>query len=162
MKKILCVLMLTFGVMFTASAQLNYQSAVGLRLTNGGGLTYKTAMGNNALEVIGYFNLGRNFNQINLTALYEITNDIPNINNLDWYYGLGLGAGLTVGSDFDDDNGISLGIDGIIGAEYTFPKVPFNVSLDWKPRIGIGKGRLFSATGTAFSIRYLLNRGGGS
>ncbi len=161
MKKILCILILTLGCMYTASAQINYKSAVGLRLTNGGGITYKTAMGNNAFEAIGYFNLGRKSNQINLSGLYEITKDIPGVNNLDWYYGLGLGVGISTGHEFDEDNGLNLGVEGIVGMEYTLPKAPFNFSLDWKPRIGIGKGPLFSATGIALSIRYVLKRNGG-
>lgn len=33
--------------------------------------------------------------------------------------------------------GLILGLDGIIGVDYTFPRSPFNLSLDWKPAVDV-------------------------
>src|SRR5947209_2653976 len=60
-----------------------YTHAVGVKIFDGGGISYKQFLnGNNAAEVIGYF-YTKGFR---LAALYEVHNDIQGIGGLKWYY----------------------------------------------------------------------------
>ncbi len=151
MKKMMMVLALVLTTSIAALAQ-NYGSAVGGRLTRGLGATYKTHIGQkgNALEGIAYFGIGGN-SYFDFTLLYEVQNDLGNAERLQWYYG----GGPSVGTYFGNDGGLLLGINGIVGLEYTF-KFPVVASLDYKPRVnlsGIGFGDF---TGLALSARYIL------
>jgi hypothetical protein len=91
--------------------------------------------------------------------LYEIHTEPFNVNNLCFFYGFGghLGSWQTVGgkSWWDDtENHSVIGIDGIIGLEYSFLKVPFSISLDWKPGFNIIGYPKFWSDELSFSIRY--------
>ena len=51
---------------------------------------------------------------------------------------------------------LAIGIDGIIGLEYTFDEVPFSISLDWKPTFNIAEHAAFLADEAGLSIRYVI------
>ncbi|NMD02520.1 MAG: hypothetical protein GYA71_04535, partial [Bacteroidales bacterium] len=49
-----------------------------------------------------------------------------------------------------------VGVDGIIGLEYSFDEIPINLSLDWKPSFSFVGYSHFFPDGAAFSIRYIF------
>jgi len=49
-----------------------------------------------------------------------------------------------------------IGIDGILGLEYNFKEIPFNIGIDWKPMIDLGGSSGFYGDGGAISIRYIF------
>ena len=98
-----------------------------------------------------------------MQGLYEINNPIQD--GFSFYYGGGLDLGIWTyannyygpgyyGHDFDDDdfyfghryNGHRAfgGLDGVIGLEYTFAKIPLNLAVDASPVL-----RLFPRVGFA-------------
>ena len=173
MKKIFYILLSFFLVIafsVDANAQLGkgsstdaYSSAIGLRFTDGTGITYKTAIGDNGnyLELIPAF---RSFDFdalfIGVTGLYEMHNDIESVDNLRWFWGPGATVGLSSTKVVDGrDNSISLGLNGIVGLDYTFANIPLNLTLDYLPSIDLSLKETdvsFHGTGFALSARYIL------
>ena len=79
---------------------------------------------------------------------------------MNWYYGLGAHIGFWDGNYTNwgtpGENYAVIGVDGIIGLEYNFSEIPFNIGLDWKPAINIIGFTGFWADGGALSIRYIF------
>ncbi len=153
MKKALITLVFGLGVI-TVQAQ-DYTSAIGLRGGWYRGLTFKHFLSDKlAFEGL----LMTRFRGINLTALLEIHNSIPEVDGLKWYYGGGAHVGYY--NSYYYSNGLDkydmlMGVDGILGLEYTFADYPFNISIDWKPTFNLfGGGYYFSGDSGALSIRY--------
>jgi hypothetical protein len=91
--------------------------------------------------------------------LYEIHNPAFDIDRLNWYYGVGGHIGFWDGKyddRFDAGNNTVIGIDGILGLEYNFKEIPFNLSLDWKPALNLVGSSGFWGDGGAISIRYIF------
>ena len=136
LKRIGLILLFLVFIKSSSFAQLTgYKSAAGFRLGNSSGITGKIGFGNKmALEGI----LTTRWSGINFTALVEIVNPLVDTPGLGWYYGGGAHLG------FWDDPGnaekntqLFIGVDGIVGMEYTFSDIPLNLSLDWKPMFNI-------------------------
>jgi hypothetical protein len=152
-----------FAFMATAfslsSMAQNYSTAAGLRLGYFNGITVKHFIsGTNALEGIASFRWGG----FALTGLYEWQKPVRGAQNLDYFLGLGGHIGFWDNNKYywyDDKRKGSftiIGIDFIAGLEYTFPAVPFNVGLDWKPAFNLIGDTHWWGDGLAFSIRYTL------
>ncbi|MFA9390119.1 MAG: hypothetical protein ACERKD_09945 [Prolixibacteraceae bacterium] len=156
MKKIILTLMVVFGLSSVNFAQ-DYNTGIGLRAGFSNGLTIKHFIGSNtALEGL----ISSRWQGIEITGLYEIQNRIPNAERLNWYIGFGGHIGSYNGDKASwGDPGTSytvLGLDGIIGLEYNFIEVPFNISLDWKPEFNVFGYSGFWGDGGALSIRYIF------
>ena len=133
------------------------------------GTTYRTALGvkfypaaisikhftkpNRALEGLGYFwNYGFRF-----TGLYEIHGDINGAPGLKWY----VGPGAHIGFWNDDwkrrypsrEDGVAIGVDGVLGLDYKIKNAPINLSIDWQPSFNIVGYTYFSSWG-GLGIRY--------
>ncbi len=133
------------------------------------GTTYRTALGvkfypgaisikhftqpNRALEGLGYFwNYGFRF-----TGLYEIHGDINGAPGLKWYVGPGAHIGFW-NNDWkrrypSRDDGVAIGVDGVLGLDYKVKGAPINLSIDWQPSFNIAGYSYFSSWG-GFGIRY--------
>jgi hypothetical protein len=102
--------------------------------------------------------LSTRWHGFNITGLYEIHNYPFAVEGLSWYYGFGGHLGFWDGyrsSRFDEDKTYTvIGIDGILGLEYSFVEVPICLSLDWKPALNVIGHSGFWGDGGAFSIRY--------
>ncbi len=151
-KTLFAVVVLLF--IHTASAQnktsnsLNYKTAVGVKIWNGGGLNLKTFISDkSAVEFVGFFF----FNGTRITGLYEFHGDLNTEGNLKWYAGFGGHASLY-------RSGRGGGIDGVIGIDYKFPELPLNLALDWQPSIELGVGSYngFAGGYGGLAIRYTL------
>jgi hypothetical protein len=130
----------------TANAQSinsgSYKTAIGLRGGQTSGLTVKHFVAPTAaLEGI----LGVWSHAVSLTVLYEKHASAFDAEGLRWYYG---GGGHIASASrnrvyFDEErnrtynDGLALGIDGIVGLEYKIPPIPFAISVDIKPAFEI-------------------------
>ena len=157
MKKYFLLLILPLIVVASAgSASAQYNNAVGLRLGPAWGITFKHKMSDAAgLE----FLLNTHWGGFSVTGMYE--HHIPVLTDgMNFYIGGGAHLGFYGGNGRYDkywDNyggGAYLGLDGILGLEYTFSEIPLNLSIDWKPAFDIVGHRGFWGDGGALSVRY--------
>lgn len=139
MKKLLITLITGFALLTvsadTAKAQ-DYNNAIGGRFGSANGVSFKTALKKGAmLELIGNVRSNRNTSYFNLTGLYEVYKPINGAQGLNFYYG----GGATIGSykvkGFDGE--VYLSANGVLGLDYKFNDLPFNISLDWVPAFQI-------------------------
>lgn len=140
---------------FSQSKHSNgYNQALGLKFYPGG-ITYKKFVKNTAaIEAVGYlWKYG-----FRVTGLYEFHNDLGDIDGLKWYAGLGAHLGFW-NDDWKKeyptrDNGIAIGVDGVIGLDYKISSAPLNISIDWQPSFNlIGYNYTESGWG-GLAIRY--------
>lgn len=153
-------ILLVFGLVNNATAQANYNTAIGARLggyENGISLKHFIAS-DTALEGIIGFRPG----VFVVTGLYEkqaIAFAEPSLN---WYYGAGAHIGgisgnrvyKSYGNDrYYGDSGILIGADGILGLEWQVPELPISTSLDLHPRLELARGPFLDLE-AALTIRY--------
>lgn len=143
---------------FTSKAQ---DSGIGLRFgggtISGAEVTFQTPLWGQRLEADLGWGGNSNWGYVNVTGLYQWV--FPIEHGFKWYIGLGPSIGNWVyrgDKDYDDRPhagfGIGLALNG--GAEYNFPEIPLQVSLDTRPTfnmIDVGDSGWF---GLAASVRY--------
>lgn len=156
-KNIIFTLILSIAF-FTLAAQ-DYNQSAGLRGGSLNGLTYKQFLGSeSAFEGIVY----TRWRGIQVTGLYEIHANAFEVDKLQWYYGAGAHLGLFSGYKdhpfFDEkdrnESFMLLGVDAIIGIEYTIEEIPLVVGIDWKPEFNLVGHQGFWFGDTSLSIRY--------
>lgn len=149
------LVILAFSILsITISKAQEYNTGVGLRMGPYQGITVKHFLDSgSAIEGI----LATQYGGFYIAGLYEkpqIAFDTP---HLDWFYGVGghIGSWNGAHNHWADDNTsyTAIGIDGIIGMEYTFD-VPINLGLDWKPAFNLTSPAGFWGDGIALSVRY--------
>ncbi|MBI1193256.1 MAG: hypothetical protein GC205_08785 [Bacteroidetes bacterium] len=155
MKHLLVAAALLFS---TASlfAQSDYQGAFGLRAGSGFGLSGKYFL-NRDLALEGHFTSRRRGYE--LTALGLKHRDIGWHREFNWFYGGGAHVGFSEYTDTEsglDRTQTTVGIDGMIGAEYTFQPIPLNLALDFKPEINFTGASGVCLLCGALSIRYVF------
>jgi len=157
MKKIVMTLLIVFCLVSVSNAQ-DYKTGIGARLGFDQGLTIKHFVSQkSAFE----FLLATRWRGFDITGLYEIHNQAFDTERLKWYYGLGAHVGFWNGDytrgwgDPGTDYTV-IGIDGILGLEYSFTEAPFNIGLDWKPVYNFVGYSGFWANGGALSIRFIF------
>jgi hypothetical protein len=132
MKKVISIVTL-FLITATSFAQdintsSSYKTAVGVKVYPGA-ITVKHFLNDHAaVEGIGYF-----YNGFKLTGLYELHGNINGLEGLKWYIGPGAHIGFDNVNNDNSNNGIAVGIDGIIGLDYKITGAPINISFDWQP-----------------------------
>lgn len=159
MKRIL----LLFGVLslmaFQANAQQggnpgDYKTAIGVRVNPWIiGFTAKHFIkGPHAIEgiVSHYFGSGdRDVTNVTFTGLYEYTWNVFGKSEWNMYAGGGAHIGLwrdryyNGNGNKEYDTEANVGLDGIFGVEYTFKKIPLNLSGDIKPFFNFNGGHSF-------------------
>ncbi|WP_295117226.1 hypothetical protein [uncultured Chitinophaga sp.] len=104
-----------------------------------------------AEAIVGLYN-----RTVSLTALGEFHFDLSALTTegFGWYAGGGAHLGNRV---IDGNNKFLAGIDGIAGANYNFPTIPLNISIDWKPAVHFTTSHEFADFG--ISARYIFGRG---
>jgi hypothetical protein len=157
MKKIVMTLLSVFCLISVSNAQ-DYKTGIGARLGFDQGLTIKHFTSQkSALE----FLLATRWRGFEITGLYEVHNQAFNTERLKWYIGFGGHVGFWNGDNTRGwgDPGVNytvIGVDGILGLEYSFSEVPINIGLDWKPAYNFSGFSGFWADGGALSIRYIF------
>ncbi len=160
MKKVLIVAGLLFHFIMADGQSLGheYRTAIGVKVWDGGGLSIKHFVKpNTALEGIAYFwNKG-----VRITGLYEIHGNISGAEGLKWYVGPGAHVGFYDGDNkynTNNDQATFIGIDGVLGLDYKFNKVPINISIDWQPSFEFGDNRGFYGGWGGLGIRYAFGK----
>lgn len=156
MKKILIIITILISLIVYSTAQ-DYNTGIGLRAGVENGLTIKHFnTGNSSLEGI----ISSRWEGFSFTGLYEKHQPAFDENRLNFYYGVGGHIGFWNGDNVgwvDDDKDYTvIGVDGILGLEYNFVEIPFNVSIDWKPAFNIVGYSGLWLDGGALSIRYIF------
>lgn len=158
MRKSIVFILALLSVNITLKAQ-DYENAIGVRLGTSNGVTFKHAIGNDAaLEGI----LAARWRGFNITVLYEKHAMAFSEPRLKWFYGAGGHIGFWHGYrhhpwfDEDDDDYVVVGIDGIIGLEYTLEEAPLNFGIDWKPAFNIVGWTGLWADELALSVRFVF------
>ncbi len=155
MKRTFAVLLVLAALTAGVQAQ-SYKNAIGLRGGDPSGISFKTFIsGINALEFVagtGYF--GHNFN---VTGYYEWQNPTDWTPNLDWFIGPGAHIGFW-NADYTDRYGtnLTIGLDGIIGLEYTLDDIPLNFAVGAGPSFNVTSGPGWLYWNGGFSVRYVF------
>jgi hypothetical protein len=156
MKKIYFILFLAIMFQINSNAQ-DYKTSLGIRAGLPVGATLKHFLNEtNAIEAI----LASRWAGFVATGLYEFENWTGEYPALNWYWG----AGAHVGAWSEGYNprldysysGAVIGIDGILGLEYTFDEIPLNLSLDLLPSINLIGSTGWGGINCALSIRYVF------
>jgi hypothetical protein len=158
MKKIIMSSVFLFCLVAVSQAQ-DYNTGVGLRGGFESGLTVKHFTNEKtAFEFI----LASRWRGFEITGLYELHNQAFEVERLKWYVGFGAHVGFWNGDytyRYWGDQGTNytvVGIDGILGLEYSFSEAPINIGIDWKPAFNFVGYQGFWADGGALSIRYIF------
>ncbi len=156
MKKLVTVLVVVFALLSVSKVQAqttNYGQAIGVRLSHSPGITYKKFLSDkNALEFIGHARIWNDGSYFAVTGLYQWVLPFP-VEQMNWYAGVGADVGLI---SYSNTSEVGLGIDGIVGIEYTLADYPFNFSLDWIPSFAIINNGGFYGGNVGLSARYVF------
>ena len=155
MKKFIMSIVVLFCLVALSYSQ-DYRTGVGLRAGFANGLTIKHFIGERSAAE---FLFASRWHGLEITGLYEIHHNAFEISRLNWYYGIGAHVGFWNGNYTPwGTNGNSytvIGIDGILGIEYNFGELPFNLGIDWKPAFNVVGYTGFWGDGGAISLRYI-------
>jgi len=156
MKKILPVLIAVLCIMSAVNAQ-DYKTGVGLRGGFFNGLTVKHFVkSNSAFEGL----LFSRWKGLEITGLYEVHAPAFQTDRLKWYFGGGGHLGFYNGDNTTwGESGnyyTNIGIDGILGIEYSIKEIPLNIGLDWKPEFNIFGWREVWYDAVALSVRFIF------
>lgn len=154
--RILFILLLSFVLTFHAKSQ-EYVNSVGIRGGLSQGITYKHFVTTtDAIDGI----LAVRWGGFYITGLYERHTGAFDVDHLYFYYGAGAHIGFWDGDPnpwFDENRGYTvIGIDGVIGLEYVFQEIPFNIALDWKPALNLIGTTGFWGEELALSLRFIF------
>jgi opacity protein-like surface antigen len=155
MKRMLITSVMAMIIVALVSAQ-DYKTGIGIRAGFSSGLTIKHFTKQKAaFEGL----LKTRWQGFEVTGLYEIHNQAFDVALLKWFYGGGAHIGFYNGNYvYWGVNGTTytvVGIDGILGIEYTFSEIPVNIGIDWKPALNlVGYSGLWSEG--ALSIRFVF------
>jgi hypothetical protein len=156
MKKIIAVAFFAMLVSATISAQ-DYKTSLGLRAGLPYGLTVKHFLGKTtAVEGI----LASNWGGFVATAILEKENWTGKYPGFNWFWGVGAHVGFwDAGSNPHLNStyvGSVIGLDGILGLEYTFDEIPLNLSVDLLPTVNLIGSTGWGGINSALSIRYVF------
>lgn len=155
-RKLLLSILGAILILSLTNAQRNYQTSTGLRIGSSNGITFKHFLNErDALEGI----LATRWRGVIVFGLYERHQTAFRIWELNFYYGAGAHLGFWseyMHHPWFDETGSHgvVGIDGILGLEYTVPTIPFNISMDWKPAFNIASYTGLWLDVVGLSIRY--------
>lgn len=156
MKKLLflfTLFIIFFSSVNSQSTGRTYERAVGVKLWDGGGITFKTFLiPNNALELISYFNRYGT----RITALYEIHSKVPNMPGLKWYAGPGGHINFYNHSHGYYGDKRVVGVDGVLGLDYKINNAPLNLSFDWQPSFEFADSKGIALNWFGVGIRYVF------
>ena len=153
MKKLFFVVIFAVTLCFAHLNAQDYHTSVGLRAGWSTGITLKHFVAtSDAVEGI----LTTREYGFNLTGLYERHGRAFDTDHLYYYFGGGAHLGAWRAKPNDNSNRTVIGLSGILGLEYVFTEIPFNISLDWKPAIHLIGHSGFWGEEMALSFRYIF------
>jgi hypothetical protein len=146
MKKIIM-----FNIFLASISVSNRIQAQEYKMALGARFTAAQATVNNAISFRYFLNENNalegllSFDPVTIGGLYEVYRPLG-AQGFQWFFG----GGAYV--SFDDDDVV--GAMGIIGLDYKFPKIPLNISVDWKPELSLVKEVGFEAATVGLGIRF--------
>ena len=152
-RSFLATMVLLFVI--SANAQMNdgpdYKTALGVKVYPGAVSVKHFFKDKIAVEGLGYVTS----DGFRVTGLYELYNNLGNVEGLKWYIGPGAHVGFYDYYDHHNNHidGTFFGIDGVLGLDYKFKGAPINVSIDWQPSFEFGDYVGFDHYG-GIGIRY--------
>ena len=156
MKKTLLILAITLSFNIAMNAQ-DYKTSLGLRAGLPYGLTVKHFLSEqNAFEGI----LASRWGGFVVTGLFENEHWTGEYPGLNWFWGFGAHLGFWDAGTNPNFNatytGSVLGLDGILGLEYTFDEIPLNLSIDILPTVNLIGYAGWGGINSAISVRYVF------
>lgn len=156
MKKPFLILLL-FAVLGLSSFGQDYRTSLGLRAGLPYGLTVKHFLSRyNAVEGV----LASRWQGFIITGLYENEHQTGQYPGLNWFWGFGGHIGFWGANENPNLNegysGSVIGLDAILGIEYTFDEIPLNLSLDLLPSVNLIGDTGMGGINGAISIRYVF------
>lgn len=158
MKKILlfCLIVLSAAVLHAQEFNVgsDYQTSIGVKVYPGAVTVKHFLKPTVAVEGLGYISS----DGFRLTGLYELHNNLGDIEGLKWY--IGAGAHFGIWSDNwktkypTREAGIAVGIDGVIGLDYKIKGAPLNLSFDWQPSFNVIGYNYFEGGWGGLGVRY--------
>jgi hypothetical protein len=132
----------------------SYQTALGVKAYPGAISIKHFTKKNVALEGLGYFHE----DGVRITGLYEIHGDFTGAEGLKWYVGPGAHIGFWSDKWKNNyptrNNGIAIGIDGVLGLDYKIKNAPINLSIDWQPSFNLIGYSYFEGGWGGFAVRF--------
>ena len=157
---IVCLLVAVTASTNLVSAQ-DYKTALGVRLSS------SNAMQNNSISIKqfinekmaieGLFTFG---DPLALGALLEFHKPLSAA-GLTYFYGAGgyIGFIKTVNTTTQKSStDANFGAQGVIGLDYKFNNIPWNLSLDWKPELNIVSDINFEPAAIGFTARFTFGK----
>ena len=142
------IIIITLFFSKNTAAQSDYFLAVGVRAGNPLAVDGKYYFADaHAVQAIVGLQYPRGWG---LTGLYQYNGDFNWRGEMNWF----VGAGGSVMLNRDDI--FSVGADVILGIEYTFPTLPLNFALDWKPTYSNYPKNELQLEQAAITLRYAL------
>jgi hypothetical protein len=144
------IFIIVISIFFTKNmaAQSDYFLAVGVRAGNPLAVDGKYYFADaHAVQAIVGLQYPRGWG---LTGLYQYNGDFNWRGEMNWF----VGAGGSMMLNRDDI--FSVGADLILGIEYTFPTLPLNFALDWKPCYSNFPQNQLQLDQAAITLRYAL------
>ncbi|KAF0241577.1 MAG: hypothetical protein FD183_664 [Chitinophagaceae bacterium] len=153
---ILFVLPLFWAASLNAQTNMgsNYTTAMGVKLYPGAVSVKHFLSKGKAVEGLGYISS----DGFRVTGLYELHYPLGQVDGLQWF--VGGGAHLGIWSDAwkakypGRNNGLALGVDGILGIDYKITGAPLNISFDWQPSFNLIGYNYFEGGWGGLAIRY--------
>jgi hypothetical protein len=163
MKKITCSFLLISGLCLasTVSAQENYKTALGIRLSSSApminnSITLKHFL-NERTAVEALFSFG---DPLALGALVEMHRPLGT-SGIQWFYGGGGYISFVKtynATQNKDETNTNFGGQGVIGLDYKFVNLPLNLSLDWKPELNLIGDINFEPAAIGFTARFTFGK----
>lgn len=146
------------GILLAFTASMNaqsYKTGIGAKLGFYNGITVKHFVTpSTALEGIAQFRWGGAI----ITGLYEWQQPIYSAPGLDYYVGAGAHVGFFDKQKYKwAETSSVLGVDVVVGLEYTFPTAPFTIGLDYKPAFNLIGDTHIWGDGLGMSLRFNIN-----
>lgn len=150
------LIVIAFSVISIGSYSQDYINSIGLRGGLSNGITGKHFISTtDAVEGI----LASRWNGFHITGLYERHTNAFDVDRLYFFYGGGAHIGFFDSTSpwFDNSSSTAvIGIDGIVGLEYVFTEIPFNIALDYKPGFNLIGYTGFWGDEMALSFRFIF------
>ncbi|MBP9215397.1 MAG: hypothetical protein KBF36_12605 [Chitinophagaceae bacterium] len=156
MKKVFIVVICLLGINAVQAQSMgsSYKTALGFKAYPGAISIKHFTKSNVAIEGLGYFwNYGSR-----ITGLYEFHGNVNGAPGLKWYAGPGAHIGFWNDKwkkEYSNrDNGVAIGIDGVLGLDYKITGAPINLSIDWQPSFNLVGYNYFEGGWGGIAIRY--------
>lgn len=138
----------------TESRAQSYKNAIGIRVGNFNGLSFKTmTRENRSVDLNLAFNSSSDYSYVRFTGLYEFYSPTELTPGLFWYAGPGASIGSKRNKRLDSSN-LLLSVNGVLGLDYKFASDPINLSLDWVPFLEVTPDAALDMGSLGLSIRY--------